>query len=334
MLFKSLFPQSFRPLAQSNIARAAILFIACSTSAFAQTYPTRPVKIVVPFAAGGPADNYARFMALRLSDSLGQSFVIDNKPGGGSVIGTDLAAKAPADGYTLLMMSNTHTVNETLLPNKPFALMRDFVAVAPINYSDLVLVANPAVPETKLADLVKRAKAQPGKINYASSGPGTPYHMAGELFKSMAGIYLVHIPYRGSSGARTDVIGGQVDIMFDAVTTMTEQVRAGKVKALATTGKQRSAVMPDVPTMSEAGVPGYEATIWLGLMAPKGTPKAVVDRLNDAVSKIANQPDVKQLWTRQGAVPLVMSPEAFDKYARDDIAKWEKVIKTAGIKAD
>jgi tripartite-type tricarboxylate transporter receptor subunit TctC len=232
------------------------------------------------------------------------------------------------------MMSNTHTVNETLLPNKPFALMRDFIAVAPINYSDLVLVANPSLPDAKLADLIKHAKAQPGKINYASSGPGTPYHMAGELFKSMANIYLVHIPYKGSSGARTDVIGGQVELMFDAVTTMTEQIRAGKVKALATTGKVRSAVLPDVPTMSEAGVPGYEATIWLGLMAPKGTPKAIVDRLNEAVSKIANQPDVKQAWTKQGAVPMVMSPEVFDKYTRDDIAKWEKVIKTAGIKAD
>jgi tripartite-type tricarboxylate transporter receptor subunit TctC len=334
MSFKASFSTPFKAVAHSIIAQAAIVLVACSASAFAQSYPTKPVKIVVPFAAGGPADNYARFMALRLQEALGQTFVVDNKPGGGSVIGTDLAAKAPADGYTLLLMSNTHTANETLLQNKPFALMRDFVAVAPINYSDLVLVANPSVPESKLADLVKRAKAQPGKINYASSGPGTPYHMAGELFKSMAGIYLVHIPYKGSSGARTDLIGGQVDIMFDAVTTMTEQVRAGKVKAIATTGKTRSAVMPDVPTMHEAGVPGYEATIWLGLMAPKGTPKEVVARLNEAVSKIASQADVKQQWTKQGAVAMVMSPEAFDKYTRDDIAKWEKVIKSAGIKAD
>jgi tripartite-type tricarboxylate transporter receptor subunit TctC len=334
MPFKASFFIPFKSIASVFLAQSALLLVACSTSAFAQSYPTKPVKIVVPFAAGGPADNYARFMALRLQEALGQTFVVDNKPGGGSVIGTDLAAKAPADGYTLLMMSNTHTVNETLLQNKPFALMRDFIAVAPINYSDLVLVANPSVPETKLADIIKRAKSQPGKINYASSGPGTPYHMAGELFKSMAGIYLVHIPYKGSSGARTDVIGGQVELMFDAVTTMTEQVRAGKVKAIATTGKARSAVMPDVPTMAEAGVPGYEATIWLGLMAPKGTPKEVVARLNEAVSKIANQPDVKQLWTKQGAVSMVMSPEVFDKYTRDDIAKWEKVIKTAGIKAD
>jgi len=308
--------------------------MAFSVPAQAQVYPTRAVRIVVPFAAGGPADNYARFIAQRLQDSLGQPFVVDDKPGAGSVIGTDVVAKSPADGYTLLLMSNTHTVNETLIPNKPFALLRDFVAVAPINYSDLVLVANPALPDATLRDLIKHAKAQPGKINYASSGPGTPYHMAGELFKSMAGVSLVHIPYKGSSGARSDVIGGQVELMFDAVTTMADQIRAGKVKALATTGRQRSAVLPEVPTLNEAGVPGYEATIWLGLLAPKGTPKAVVERLNTAVSKIASQPEVQRMWAAQGATALVMNPEVFDKYIRDDIVKWAGVIKSAGIKAD
>ncbi len=304
------------------------------THAAAQNYPSKPVKIIVPFAAGGPADNYARFMAQRLQDALGQPFVVDDRPGAGSVIGTDAVAKSAPDGYTLLLMSNTHTVNESLIPNKPFQLMRDFVAIAPINYSDLVLVANPALPAANLKELIAQAKAKPGRINYASSGPGTPYHMAGELFKSMAGVSLVHIPYRGSSGARTDVIGGQVELMFDAVTTMAEQVKSGKVRALATTGKVRSDVLPDVPTVSEAGVPGYEATIWLGLMAPKGTPKAVVDKLNEAVSKIAAQPDVKQQWNKQGAAPMVMTPEVFDKYMRDDIAKWGRVIKAANIKVD
>jgi len=311
-----------------------LAMVVLGVPAASQVYPAKPVRIIVPFAAGGPADNYARFMAQRLQDALGQSFVVDNRPGAGSIIGTEMAAKSAADGYTLLMMSNTHTVNETLIPNKPFQLMRDFVAVAPVNYSDLVLVAHPALPASSLKDLLQQAKARPGKLNYASSGPGTPYHMAGELFKSMAGVYLVHIPYRGSSGARTDLIGGQVDVMFDAVTTMAEQIKAGKVKAMATTGRTRSDVLPDVPTMNEAGVPGYEATIWLGLMAPRGTPKAVVDRLNEAVSKISSQPDVRQLWAKQGAAPLVMTPDAFDKYARDDIAKWAKVIQSAGIKAD
>ncbi len=300
----------------------------------AQTYPARPVKIVVPFATGGPADVYARFIAQRLTEALGQSFVVDNKPGGGSVIGTDLAAKAAPDGYTLLMMSNTHTVNETLIPNKPFALMKDFVGVAPINYSDLVLVAHPSKGINTLGDLIKRAQAEPGKLNYASSGPGTPYHMAGELLKSMARINMVHVPYKGSSGARTDVIGGQVDLMFDAVTTMTEQVKAGKVKALATSGRARSDVMPDVPTLTESGAPGYEATIWLGVMAPRGTPQAVVDKLNETISKIVGTAEVKQGWSRQGATPMVMNPAAFNKYLNEDIAKWAGVIKAANIKLD
>ena len=320
------------------VALASLLFIGTgiflSLQAHAQNYPTRPVKIVVPFATGGPADNYARFIAQRLQESLGQTFVVDNKPGAGSVIGTDVAAKAAPDGYTLLLMSNTHTVNETLIPNKPFALMKDFVGVAPINYSDLVLVVNPTKGLNTLADVIRVAKAQPGKLNYASSGPGTPYHMAGELFKSMAKIDMVHVPYKGSSGARTDVLGGQVDMMFDAVTTMTEQVKAGKVKAVGTSGKTRSDVLPEVPTLNEGGVTGYEATIWLGLMAPKGTPKAIVDKLNEAVSKIASQPDVKQQWAKQGAAPIVLNPMQFDKYLQDDIAKWAGVIKSANIKLD
>lgn len=319
---------------RTALTAIGLVSVLAHAPASAQAYPNRAVKIVVPFAVGGPADVYARFIAQRLSDSLGQSFVVDNKPGAGSVIGTDLAAKSPADGYTLLLMSNTHTVNETLIPVKPFVLMRDFVAVAPINYSDLVLVANPKVAANNLKDLLTFAKANPGKLNYASSGPGTPYHMAGELLKSMADINAVHVPYKGSSGARTDVIGGQVDLMFDAVTTMTEQVRAGKVKALATTGLKRSDVMPEVPTLTEAGVTGYEATIWLGLMAPTGTPKAVVDKLNEAVSKIASQADVKATWTKQGAAPMVMNPTVFDKYMRDDITKWAGVIKKANIKLD
>jgi tripartite-type tricarboxylate transporter receptor subunit TctC len=303
-------------------------------SLWAQSYPTRSVKIIVPFATGGPADNYARFVAQRLQDSLGQSFVVDNRPGAGAVIGTDLAAKAAPDGYTLLLMSNAHTVNESLIPNKPYSLLKDFVPIAPINASDLVLVAHPGTGLLQLSDVLQRAQAQPGKLNYASSGPGTPYHMAGELFKSMAQISMVHIPYKGSSGARTDVIGGQVDMMFDAVTTMTEQVRAGKVRALAVTGKQRSEVLPEVPTLHEAGVPSYEATIWLGVMAPRATPKIVVDRLNDAISKISSQPDVRQAWAKQGAVPLVMNPAVFDKYVQDDVAKWARVIKSANIKID
>ncbi|MBU3652262.1 MAG: tripartite tricarboxylate transporter substrate binding protein [Limnohabitans sp.] len=316
-----------------QLGGACVALLLCA-QALAQPYPNRPVKIIVPFATGGPADNYARFVAQKLQDALGQSFVVDNRPGAGSVIGTDLAAKAAPDGYTLLMMSNTHTVNESLIPNKPYALMRDFVGIAPVNYSDLLLVAHPGTGIQSVKDLIERARAQPGRLNYASSGPGTPYHMAGELFKHQAKVFLVHIPYRGSSGARTDVLGGQVDMMFDAVTTMTEHVRSGKVRAIATTGRQRSDVLPEVPTVSESGVPGYEATIWLGLMAPKGTPKAVVDKLNETLNAALRQPELKQKWSRQGATPLVMTPAAFEKYLQDDIAKWATVIKSAGIQMD
>jgi len=300
----------------------------------AQDYPARPVKIIVPFAVGGPADVYARFIGAKLSEALGQPFVIDNRPGAGALVGTDAAAKSPPDGYTLLLMSNAHTVNETLLPNKPYALMRDFVPIAPINYSDLVMVVNPAVPANTLQEFIALAKAQPGKLNYASSGPGTPYHMAGELFNSMAGVNIVHVPYKESSGARTGVLGGQVDMMFDAVTTMSEQAKAGKVKPLATSGKTRSTVMPNVPTVSEAGVPGYEAVIWLGLMAPKGTPPAIVAKLNAEVAKIVNRPEVRAEWAKQGAVGMAMTPDEFAKYTADDIVKWEKVIKVSGAKAD
>ncbi len=302
--------------------------------AHAQDYPNRAVKLVVPFAAGGPADIYARFIAQRLQDALGQSFVVENKPGGGSVIGTDQAAKAPADGYTLLVMSNTHTVNESLMANKPFTLMKDFAPVAPLNYSDLVFVVHPRTGFNNLKDLISAAKAKPKSLNYASSGPGTPYHMAGELFKAMAGVDIQHVPYKGSSGARTDVLGGQIEMMFDAVPTMQQNIAAGKIRALAVSGRARSAVLPDVPTMAEAGVPGYEATIWLGIMAPAATPRPVVDKLNAEINKILGRPDVKADWAKQGAAPMLMSVNEFTQYLRDDIEKWARIVKISGAKAD
>lgn len=300
----------------------------------AQGYPNRPVKIVVPFAAGGPADNYARFVAQRLGDGLKQSFVIDNKPGAGSLIGTDFVAKAPADGYTLLMMSNTHTVNESLIPTKPFGLMKDFVAIAPVNSSALILVAHPSVPVKNVAELIALAKAKPGKLNYASSGNGTPYHMAGELFKFMAGVDMTHVPYKGSSGARTDIVGGQVDVMFDAETTMAALAKDGKVKALASTGLVRSANLPELVTVNESGVPKFEATIWLGLMAPKGTPADIVNRLNVEVRKIVNDPEVKAIWAKQGAVPLSMTVPEFTQYLNTDIQTWANIVKISGAKPD
>jgi len=320
----------------SIIARAAFaaFALAASATALAQSYPTRPVKIIVPFAAGGPADIYARVIGEKLQQALGQAFVVEDKPGGGSIVGTDSVAKSAPDGYTLLMMSNTHTVNESLIKDKPFELMRDFVPVAPVNYSDLVMVIHPSVPANNLKEFIALAKAKPGELNYASSGPGTPYHMAGELFKAMAGVNIVHVPYKGSSGARTDILGGQVQMMFDAITTMAPNVEAGKVKALGTSGKARSSVLPNVPTLSEAGVPGYESTIWLGIMAPKGTPRAIVERLNNEITRVVNSPEMKAEWAKQGAVSMAMSPEEFDKYLRQDIEKWARVVKISGAKQD
>jgi tripartite-type tricarboxylate transporter receptor subunit TctC len=318
----------------SRIAIAALAAAVASLPVGAQDYPARPVKIIVPFAVGGPADIYARYLGAHLGDALGQPFVIENRPGAGAVVGTEAAAKSAPDGYTLLLMSNAHTVNETLLPNKPYALTRDFVGVAPINYSDLMIVVNPGVPAKTLQEFIALAKAQPGKLNSASSGPGTPYHMAGELFKSMAGVDIVHVPYKESSAARTGVIGGQVEMMFDAVTTMNEQAKAGKVRALATSGRTRSAVTPSLPTVSEAGVPGYEAVIWLGVMAPKGTPPAIVSKLNAAIAKVVNRPETRDEWAKQGASAMTMTPEDFGKYVEGVIAKWEKVIKVSGAKPD
>jgi tripartite-type tricarboxylate transporter receptor subunit TctC len=316
-------PRFALALAATLLAAPALL----ATSCFAQDYPTRPVRILVPFGAGGPADVTARLIGNILQESFGQPFVIEDRPGAGGVIGTVEAAKATPDGYTLLMMSNTQTANESLVPQRKYELMRDLMPIAPVNYSDLVMVVNPSVPAKTLAEFVALAKSQPGKLNYASSGQGTPYHMAGELFKTMAGIDVVHVPYRNSGEARSGVIGGQVQMMIDAVTTMAPNVTAGQVRALATTGKARSSVLPDVPTVTEAGVAGYEATIWLGLMAPTGTPKPIIDKLNAAVNAAIKRPDIVKLWTEQGALPMSMTPEEFDKYLRGDIVKWAAVVK-------
>ena len=313
---------------------ATLLLALTAALAQAQTYPSRPITIVVPFGAGGPADIYARFLGSRMQEPLGQPVVVENRPGGGSVVGSNAVAKSAPDGYTLLMMSNTHTVNETLIPNKPFVLLRDLAPVAPVNYSDLLLVVHPSVPANNLKELIALARSQPGKMNYASSGPGTPYHMAGELFKSLAGVDVVHVPYKGSDGARVGILGGQVQMMFDAITTMAPNVRAGKLKGFGTSGRARSSVLPDMPTVAEAGVPGYEATIWLGVMAPAGTPKPIIDRLNAEITKVTGRAEVKESWGKQGATALSMTPEQFDKYLRDDIAKWAKVIAQAGIKLD
>jgi tripartite-type tricarboxylate transporter receptor subunit TctC len=269
----------------------------------------------------------ARLVGNVLQDNFGKPFVVENRTGAGGMIGTLEAAKSPPDGYTLLMMSNTQTANESLVPQRKYDLMRDLVPIAPVNYSDLVIVVHPSVPAKTLGEFIALAKSQPGKLNYASSGQGTPYHMAGELFKAMAGIDVVHVPYRNSGEARSGVIGGQVQMMIDAVSAMAPNIGENQVRALATTGQSRSSVLPDVPAAGEAGVPGYEATIWLGLMAPAGTPKSIIDKLNAAVNDAIKRPEIVKLWNAQGAVPMAMTPEEFDKFLRGDIVKWAEVVK-------
>src|SRR6516165_2456516 len=317
-------------------ARSALTFLAAllvssflGPTAHADDYPSRPIRIVVPFGAGGPADVAARLIGNVLQESLGQPFVVENRTGAGGVIGTQEAAKSPPDGYTLLMMSNTQTANESLVPmaQRKYDLMRDLVPIAPVNYSDLVIVVHPDVAAKTLQDFIALAKSQPGKLNYASSGQGTPYHMAGELFKTMAGVDIVHVPYRNSGEARSGVIGGQVQMMIDAVPAMAPNIAEKQVRALATTGTARSNVLPDVPTVTEAGVPGYEATIWLGLMAPAGTPKPIIDKLAAATNAFVRRPEILKLWQEQGALPMSMSPEEFNKFLRNDIAKWAEVVK-------
>jgi len=315
-----------------RVAMFAALSVLLSLPAMAaDTYPNRPVKLIVPFGAGGPADVFARILAQHLSEETKQSFVVEDRPGAGSIIGTDVVAKAAPDGYTLLVMSNTHTTNESLIPNKPYQLMRDFVPVATVNYSDLLVVVNSSVPAKTVAEFIALAKSEPGKLNYASSGPGTPYHMAGELFKAMTHTDIVHVPYKASGDARNGVLAGNVQMMFDAVTVMAGLAKGGQVRALATTGDKRNPLTPDLPTVAET-VPGYEATIWLGIMAPKGTPQEVITFLNTAINKVIELPAVKEAWLKQGAVPLVKTPAEFEAYLHKDIAKWAEVVKVSGAK--
>ena len=316
-----------------RLAVAALLSLGAAAGAppaSAQDYPTHPIKLIGPFGAGGPGDVFSRQVAQFLPEILKQPVVAENRPGAASIIGADAVAKSAPDGYTLLTVSNTLTANETLFPHRPYVLTRDFVPVATLNYSELVMVIHPSVPANNLLEFIALAKAKPGQLNYASSGTGTPYHMAAELFKKMTGTDIVHVPHKAAGDARNDVIGGHIEMMFDAITTMAPNVQAGQVRALGTTALTRSRVLPDVPTIAEAGVPGFEATIWIGLMAPAGTPKPIVDKLNMAINRTIVRPEVMAAWDRQGATPLNMTPAELDVFLRNDIEKWAQVAKFAG----
>jgi len=304
--------------------------VAMPGSARSQDWPSRPVRIVVPFGLGGSADVAARFLAEPLSQALGQPVVVENRPGGGAVIGTDVVAKSAPDGHTLLMMSNTHTANETLLPNRPYVLMRDLAPVASVNIAHHVLAVHPSIPARTLPELIAYAKANPGKLDFASSGPGTPYHIAGAVFCAMAGIEMNHIPFKGSNEARTALIAGQVPVMFDAIPTMREQITSGRVRGLATTGPERSPLLPELPAVAET-VPGYEASIWLGLMAPAGTPAPVIEKLHAEINRILALPATQDAQAKLGAQPMPMSVTGFGDFLRRDIARQREWIQMARI---
>jgi len=300
-------------------------------SARAEEYPSRPVKIIVPFGAGGPTDIYTRDIAEELRKALHQPFVLENRPGAGTTVGTDLVAHAAPDGYTLLMVSSTQTVNETLYVAKPYQLLRDLIPIAPLMENDLVLVVPPSLPVKNLADLLALARAKPGTLNFGSSGPGSNYHMAAELLKNLAGIDIVHVPYKGSTGMRTDILSGQIQMLFDSIPSMAPLVKSGMVHALGTTGEKRSPILPDVPTIAEAGVPGFHFSQWVGFMAPKDTPRPIVDLLNRTITGILSRPDIKQAWEEQGATPMVMIQPEFAAFMAAEVETWAKVIKANHI---
>ena len=325
-----------RPLTRRHIAQAGLGLLAASAlGARAQgAWPTKPVRVIVGFSAGGTTDVVARLMAKELTEALGQPFIVDNKPGGGSNIATDLVREAAPDGYTLLMMAVTSTINQTLYKNVKFKLERDFDGVVLCTKVPNILVVNPTVPAKTVKELIDWARANEGKVSYASSGSGTSIHMAGELFKLRTGLKTLHVPYKGSAPALTDLIGGQVQYMFDNMPSAWPHVQGGKLRALAVTTRQRSPSAPDVPTMEESGVSPFDVTSWFGLVAPKGTPKAVQDRINQVVNAAFDKPEIKQAYAKLGAIAEKNSPQDFSRFINDEVNSWAPVVKASGAQVD
>jgi tripartite-type tricarboxylate transporter receptor subunit TctC len=313
-------------------ASAAVLSVG-STAARAQTYPMRPVRIIVGFPAGGGLDIVARSMGQWLSERLGQPFIVENRPGAATNIAAQAVVKSAPDGYTLLLFGSSSTINATLYDKLPFNLVRDIAPVAGINRVPYVMEVNPSVPAKSVPEFIAYAKANPGKINMASAGNGSVQHVSGELFKMMTGVDMLHVPYRGGAPALTDLIGGQVQIMFDAMTSSLEYIRAGKLRALAVTTATRMETLPDLPTVSDF-VPGYETSSWSGIGAPKNTPTEIIDKLNKEINAALADPKINARLADLGTTVLGGSPNEFGKLIADDTEKWAKVIRTANIKAE
>ncbi|MGJ7487365.1 tripartite tricarboxylate transporter substrate binding protein [Variovorax sp. LT2P21] len=326
----------FRFLSRRHLlaAAGAALCLAVPALAQAQAYPTKPVKLVVPYPPGGPTDIVARLVAQKLSDAMGQQFIIDNRPGAGGNPGAELVARSPADGYTLVVATTAHAINPSLFKNLGYSLSKDFAPVSQLTSGPLVIVANPQLPAKNVAELIALAKARPGELNFASSGNGQSTHLSAELFAAMAGVKMNHIPYKGSAPALTDTMGGQTQLMFDTMLSAMPHVKAGKLKALAVTSAARSPVAPEVPTVAESGLPGYEAIAWNGLLAPAGTPPEVLARLSAELKKVLAAPDVKDRFEAQGFAASWNSPEDFGRFLTAEVDKWAKVVKVSGAKVD
>jgi len=318
------------------IGRAAFgaLGAALAAGALAQGYPAKPVKVVVPYPPGGPTDIVARVVSQKLSEQTGQQFVVENRAGAGGNIGAEAVARAGADGYTLLVATTAHAINPSLFKQLGYDLQKDFAPVSQLTGGPLVIVANPSLPAKNVKELIALAKSKPGRLNYASSGNGQSTHLSAELFSSMAGIKMNHVPYKGSAPALTDVIGGQADLMFDTMLSAMPQVKTGKLRALAVTSAARSPAAPELPTVAESGLPGYEAIAWNGLLAPAGTPKDVVAKLNAEVKKALEVPEVKERFAAQGFGAAWSPPEQYAAFIQSELAKWAKVVKASGATLD
>ncbi len=311
----------------------AALAALCAFSAAAE-YPARPIRYVVPFPPAGATDILARVVADKLAPALGEQVVVENHPGAAGNVGTEVVAKSPPDGYTILQLTAAQSISETLYTKLPFRLERDLAPVALVALVPNVMVVNPAVPATTVREFIDYVKARPGKVNFASSGAGTSIHMSAEMFKMMTGVDMVHVPYKGSAQAIADLIGGQVSVMFDNLPSSMPHIKSGRLRALAITTATRYPALPDLPTLAESGVPGYDSSAWFGIVAPTGTPKEVVDRLNLEVNKILALPDVKERLEAQGAVPMPGSPADFGHLIHTEIEKWAKVVKASGARVD
>ena len=326
--------RALRVCAAAVLAVSASLAGAAAPAAGDGSFPTKPLRLIVPYAPGGGGDAVARSIGAKLTEAWGQPVIIDNRGGGGTVIGTDLAAKSPPDGHTILLQTNTHAINATLHPKLPYDTIRDFAPVTLLATSPNILLINPSLAARSVKDFIAFAKANPGKLNYGSSGNGGTGHLAMEMLKSMTGINVVHVPYGGGGPAMKSLLSGEVSVMFNNILAAIPLVKAGRIVALGVTSRQRSPAVPDVPTISEAGVPGFEAIAWFCILAPARTPPAVVKKLNEEIVRVLNMPDIRDRLTGQGLDPVGTGSEEFSRFIRSEIVKWEKVIKGAGIVAN